>query len=376
MTFLPPGRPAQWSGPLREVDRLEWRSGDPGDPGALLADLLQAHGLAGEPASQRGDLAVALLLGAVGCELLAGLAPGLPTPVPAVPEVVAVVVQGSSRPVVGAASGGASVGEWTDSWTEADHAAAVERVRATIARGEVYQANVVGHRSAPYAGDPLALARAVAALPRATYGGVLAGQGWTVGCASPEQLLRVMGDRVTTVPIKGTGRDAAALHASDKDRAEHVMIVDLERNDLARVAQTGSVVVEQLYDVAPWSDLFHASSRVAATLRPGVGLLELLRALAPGGSVTGAPKRAACRVVAEVEAVGRGPAMGALGFVWPGGVDLGLTIRTVALDADRVHLWAGGGITWGSDASSEVAEARAKADPVLRAIAQVRPSAS
>ncbi len=134
--------------------------------------------------------------------------------------------------------------------------------------------------------------------------------------------------------------------------------------------------VEQLYDVAPWSDLFHASSRVAARLRPDVPVLDLLAALAPGGSVTGAPKRAACGLVAEVERVGRGPAMGAFGFLWAGGLDLGLTIRTVALDGDEVHLWAGGGITWGSDPADEVAEAEAKAAPVLRALAQVRPSSS
>ena len=370
MTLLrlpPAGRPAQWHTSLRELERLEWRSGDPADPRALLADLLEVHGLGGEPAGQRGETAVVLLAGAVGCAVLAGLPAPRPSPVPAVPDLVAVAVQRS----VGTppAPGPAVVGAWTSSWSDDEHEAAVEAVRSAIARGDVYQANVVGHRSAPYRGDPVRLAAAVAGLSTAPYAGGLAGEGWAVGTASPEQLVRVDGDRITTVPIKGTSRDPEQLRTSGKDRAEHVMIVDLERNDLARVARTGSVEVERLYDVAPWSDLWHASSRVAARLRDGVTTLELLAALVPGGSVTGAPKQAACGLLAQLEPVGRGPAMGAFGLLWPGGLDLGLTIRTVGLDADRVHLWAGGGITWGSDPADEVAEAHAKADPVLRALA-------
>jgi para-aminobenzoate synthetase component 1 len=214
---------------------------------------------------------------------------------------------------------------------------------------------------------------------------VLSGDGWAVGCASPEQLVRVLGDRITTVPIKGTLRVAPGsdelLRASGKDRAEHVMIVDLERNDLSRVAVTGSVQVEELFALYEWSGLWQASSTVAAQLRPGVGVPEVLRALLPGGSVTGAPKRAACALLAGLEPVGRGPSMGAFGTVTAAGLDLGLTIRTIAADDQRVHLWAGGGITWSSDPAGEVDEAHAKAGPVLRALgpgtaAQVRPSSS
>jgi para-aminobenzoate synthetase component 1 len=159
------------------------------------------------------------------------------------------------------------------------------------------------------------------------------------------------------------------LRASAKDRAEHVMIVDLERNDLSRVAVTGSVEVEQLYALSQWSGLWQAGSRVAARVRDDVGVLDVLRALAPGGSVTGAPKQAAWELLAGLEPVGRGPSMGAFGLLHGGGLDLGLTIRTVAADADRVHLWAGGGITWGSDPQAEVAEAHAKAAPVVQALA-------
>ena len=357
-----------------ERERWEWRPGDPGHPADVLASFLQEHGLGGPLGAQRGDTAVALLAGANGCAHLGGLPAGRSSPVPTVPELVAVAY------VPGRTASGAQVARhrpvagWTRSWTDTEHAAAVGVVRAAIGRGEVYQANVVGHRHAAHRCDPLALARAVAALPGATYRGVLAGAGWAVGCASPEQLVRVEGDRITTVPIKGTlpvtPGSREELLASPKDRAEHIMIVDLERNDLARVARTGSVEVERLYELADWSGLWQAASTVAARLRADVAMIDVLAALLPGGSVTGAPKRAACSLLAGLEPVGRGPSMGALGLLWPGGLDLGLTIRTIAATEDTVHLWAGGGITWGSDPQSEVEEAHAKAAPVLRALGQ------
>jgi para-aminobenzoate synthetase component 1 len=357
-------------GPHCEVARLEWRSTAPGEPAELLTGFLAEHGLGGEVGRGAGSTVVALLLGAQVCARLAGLPEGAATPVPAVPELVAVALRpggdGGRQPAAPV------VGEWTTSWTDAEHAGAVEQVRAAIARGDVYQANVVGHRSAPHRSDPRSLAAAVAGLAGAPYAGTLSGEGWAVGCASPEQLVRVVGDRITTVPIKGTRRVApgsdAALLASTKDRAEHVMIVDLERNDLARVARTGSVQVEELYALRTWSGLWQAASTVAAQLQPGLAVLDVLRALVPGGSVTGAPKRAACALLAGLEPVGRGPAMGALGLVTAEGLHLGLTIRTIGADEDRVHLWAGGGITWSSDPADEVDEAHAKAQPVLRAL--------
>ena len=351
---------------------MEWRPDDGGDPAGLLRDFLAAAGVGRESRPGPGEEGVALLLGAAGCAALAGLPLPPASPCPTVPELVAVAVVPHRASVRAPARTPLSVGEWRTTWTDAEHAAAVEEVRQAIARGDVYQANVVGHRSAPHASDPVDLAAAVAGI-EASYAGVIAGEGWAVGCASPEQLVRVRGSRVTTEPIKGTRPVAAGtreeLLASEKDRAEHVMIVDLERNDLARVATIGSVEVERLYRISRWSGLWHAESTVAAELRPDVDLVGVLQAVVPGGSVTGAPKSSAVRILSELEPVGRGPAMGAFGFLWAGGMDLGLTIRTVAADAERVHLWAGGGITWGSDPADEVAEAHAKAAPVIRALA-------
>jgi para-aminobenzoate synthetase component 1 len=294
--------------------------------------------------------------------------------VPAVPDLVAVAVRGGggpTHPPPPVALGGGA-GPFRTTWTDTEHAAAVERVREAIARGDVYQANVVGHRRASHTDRPEALAARLGGLAGAAYGGLLTGQGWAIGSASPEQLVRVDGRRITTVPVKGTlpvgpGTDDA-LRASHKDRAEHVMIVDLERNDLSRVAATGSVEVEELYALSQWAGLWHAGSRVAAELRDDVPVLEVLRALLPGGSVTGAPKRAAWQLLAGLEPVGRGPSMGAFGLLHPGGLDLGLTIRTVAVDDEAAHLWAGGGVTWDSDPVAEVAEAHAKATPVVAAL--------
>jgi para-aminobenzoate synthetase component 1 len=365
------GAPPAWRASAVEVDR--WQGDDP----AQLVPFLEEHGLAGEPAAQRGHTGVAVLLGARACARLAGVPPCRPGPA-AVPEVVAIAYRPGEGPT-GADPGPvgqAVVGPWSGSWTDAEHADAVRQVRASIAAGEVYQANVVGHRAARFRGDARVLAAAVAGLPGATYGGMLAGPGWLVASASPEQLVRVVGSRIATEPIKGTGEDERALRRSSKDRAEHVMIVDLERNDLARVTVPGSVEVEELYRTSPWSDLWHASSVVSGQLATGVTVADVLRAVVPGGSVTGAPKHAACGLLADLEPVGRGPSMGALGFVWPGGMDLGLTIRTVAFVDGQAHLWAGGGITWGSDPEGEVREAHAKAAPLLAAMAQVRPSSS
>lgn len=261
------------------------RHGDPGDPAAVLAELLAAHGLGGPLSSRRGESVVVLLAGAAGCARLAGLPAGAPSPVYAVPEVAALVLRRGhdpSRPAVG----GGAVGPWTTSWSDAEHAARVEAVRAALARGDLYQANV-DHRSAAHRSDPRCLATAVAALPGATYGGVLSGEGWAVGCASPEQMVRFDAEPITTVPIKKTLPVAPgsreALLQSEKDRAEHVMIVDLQRNDLSRVARTGTVDVERFYELVDWSGLWQATSTVAATVQDGVTSMAVLRALLPGG---------------------------------------------------------------------------------------------
>ena len=270
------------------------------------------------------------------------------------------------------------VGAWDRTWRPAAHADAVRAVRDAIGRGDVYQVNLVQHLSAPFSGSPRALAARLAPLTQPnelpfTDSGwrVLDGEGWAIVSATPELLLARRGSRIWTRPIKGTrprGRRAELL-ASAKDAAEHVMIVDLERNDLSRVCLPGSIRWPQLMSPEPLAGVEHLVSTVEGDLRPGVGLAEILAATFPGGSITGAPKIAAVDLIAALEPVGRGASMGALGRIHGNGdLELALTIRTFAIAEGRLHLWVGGGIVWDSDPEDEVEESLTKAAPLLDAI--------
>ncbi|WP_188127366.1 chorismate-binding protein [Actinoplanes lobatus] len=378
----PPGAPADCGARHDVLSAFRWHRGDPGDPAELLAAFLDGNGLPVRNLGRTGDknktigdgatCGAALYVSAdAGCVMAGGVV-GAPSPVPSIPDVYAVVYRHSDFQGDFSLSKGWSLGPWRDSWSRADHAHAVDQVRAAIARGDVYQVNVVGHASAPYTGDPGPALHRVAGLPGARYGGVLAGDGWAMATASPETLVEVRHGRVITRPIKGTrpATDAGRreLLASTKERAEHVMIVDLERNDLARLPGTGPVRVDELFAVRRWVGLWQAESVVSAPLDGDVDLAALLRAVCPGGSVTGAPKLAALAQIAALEPVGRGVSMGALGWLGHDHLDLGLSIRTVAVDGRRVHAWAGGGITIDSDPADEVAEAAAKAGPLRAAL--------
>ncbi len=170
------------------------------------------------------------------------------------------------------------------------------------------------------------------------------------------------------MPIKGTRPldSDDELLASEKDAAEHVMIVDLERNDLSRVCEPGSVVWPELMVEREQAGVRHMTSLVEGRLREGVGLAELLGAMFPGGSVTGAPKISALDHIAALEPVGRGASMGAVGRIHPNGdLDLALTIRTFAVVGGRIHLWVGGGIVWDSEPAAEIEESLVKARPLL-----------
>ncbi len=262
------------------------------------------------------------------------------------------------------------VGAWVGDWTAAEYRDAVERVRAAIARGDVYQVNLVQHLAAPFAGAASALAAALASLSP-LHPDPFAGETWAIVSASPELFLARRGRRLWTKPIKGTRPlgAAAELGRSAKDAAEHVMIVDLERNDLSRVCEPGTVRWPELLKTRRLAGVEHMVSTVEGTLREGVGLAEILEATFPGGSVTGAPKIAAVDLIAELEPVGRGASMGALGRVYGNGdFDLALTIRTFALAEGRIHLWVGGGVVWDSDSAAEVEESWTKARPLLEAL--------
>jgi para-aminobenzoate synthetase component I len=262
------------------------------------------------------------------------------------------------------AEGTFATGEWHATWSEDEYAAAIQTVRAAIYEGDVYQVNLVQHLWAEFEGDPLAVADALAPL-RPLEPAPLAGEGWTIVSASPELLLQKRGNLVRTCPIKGT-RPAGEPIESAKDAAEHVMIVDLERNDLSRVCVPGSVRWPEMLVERQLAGVSHMVATVEGELREGVGLTELLEAVLPGGSVTGCPKSSALELIAALEPVGRGASMGALGRIYANGdLDLALTIRTFAIADGAIHLWVGGGITWGSEPEAEIEESWVKARPLL-----------
>jgi para-aminobenzoate synthetase component 1 len=259
---------------------------------------------------------------------------------------------------------GFEVGDWKLTWEPEEYARAIEAVRHAIREGDVYQVNLVQHLSAPFEGDPVSLAHALASLnPLHPYAFV--GDDWAIVSASPELLLQRRGRTIRTSPIKGT-RPLGVSVDSPKDAAEHVMIVDLERNDLSRVCEPGSVRWTERMSERELAGVTHLVSTVEGRLRDDIGLAEILEAVLPGGSVTGCPKSTALELIAELEPVGRGASMGALGRVYGNGdFDLALTIRTFAVQAGRIHLWVGGGIVWDSDPAAEIQESWTKAQPLL-----------
>ena len=252
----------------------------------------------------------------------------------------------------------------------------VRRILDYLAAGDAYQVNLSRRLAAPCGpGEPALLAAALAARAPAPHGAFIAaadGTGALLG-NSPERFLALdTGGSIETRPIKGTAARgagaaadeaaAAALRASAKDRAEHVMIVDLERNDLGRVCRTGSVEVATLARVVTLPTVHHLVSTVRGRLRPEVGLAALLAATFPGGSITGAPKRRAMQIIDELEPSPRGPYTGATGWLGAAGdLDLAIAIRTALVRDGRLAISVGGGVVADSTPEAELAETEVKA---------------
>ena len=248
---------------------------------------------------------------------------------------------------------------------------AVEAARELIRAGDCYQVNLAQRLTAPWDEPPLALARRLwsAAGPTARRAYVALPEG-AVASASPELLASLRGGVARSEPIKGTAPlgMTAELALSAKDRAEHVMIVDLVRNDLGRVARPGRVRVARLFDALPTPYVEHLVSEVVADLRDDAGPADLLRAVFPGGSVTGCPKVRAMEVIHELEPVGRGPAYGSvLALGADGSLEASVAIRTAWVTGGEARYWCGGAVVWDSDPEAERAEAWAKAAPFLAA---------
>ena len=261
------------------------------------------------------------------------------------------------------------------------HVAAVAECVERIAAGEIFQANVCLRFESDWEGAIADLFARAAPRLRPAYAAAFPAPWGGVASLSPELFLRRRGRAVETGPIKGTiARDGdgddpaaaaarAALTASAKDRAEHVMIVDLMRNDLGRVCAYGSIEAAPTPAAEPHPGLWHLVSRVRGTLRPDVGDGELLRATFPPGSVTGAPKVQALHVIGELEGSGRELYTGAVGYASPlAGLELNVAIRTFEARDGRLWLGAGGGVVADSDPSAELEECHVKARPLVAAI--------
>ena len=256
----------------------------------------------------------------------------------------------------------------------AEFVAGVRRILAYEAAGDAYQVNLSRRLEGTWSGEPAhiaALLRAAAPAPHATF--ITDGSGAALFGNSPERFLAVDADGVVeTCPIKGT-RPRGASHAEDhaaiaalrdsaKDRAEHVMIVDLERNDLGRICRPGTVAVAKLARIVTLPTVHHLESSVRGVLRPGVGLAALIGATFPGGSITGAPKRRAMQIIDELERSPRGVYTGATGWLGAAGdLDLAVAIRTATLRDGRLELSVGGGIVIESTPEGELDETEVKA---------------
>jgi anthranilate synthase component I len=243
----------------------------------------------------------------------------------------------------------------------------VETAKEHIAAGDIFQVVPSQRFSAPYDGDGLDLYRVLRAVNPSPYMFYVRSPEVTLVGSSPEPLVRVEGDAVLTRPLAGTrprgvdavedGKLRADLLADDKERAEHVMLVDLGRNDLGRVSVPGTVKVDELMEVENYSHVMHIVSNVTGTLREDCDAFDALRATFPAGTVSGAPKIRAMEIIRELEPAARGPYAGTVGYVgYDGNMDMCITIRTFVLAKGRAYLQAGAGIVADSEPEREYEE--------------------
>jgi para-aminobenzoate synthetase/4-amino-4-deoxychorismate lyase len=316
--------------------------------------------------------------GHLGYEAAAGLDPALPVhpPDPDAPPLAwfGLCAAPTAVPPVGPVARPRV--DWQPDWSDADHRRAVGRVREHIAAGDTYQVNLTDRLRARVPGDPAELYAGLAVAQGGVYNAYLDLGRHVIASASPELFFEWDGDRLRTRPMKGTAargrtadedrRQAERLRSSPKERAENLMIVDLLRNDVSRVARVGTVDVPGLFVLERYPTVWQLTSEITARTRPDVGLVDVFRALFPCGSVTGAPKRASMQLIRDLEAGPRGVYCGAIGLVAPPGAPFrarfSVAIRTAVLDRETgaAVYGAGGAITWSSDPDAERAELLAK----------------
>ncbi|WP_255148666.1 aminodeoxychorismate synthase, component I [Halorarius halobius] len=282
-------------------------------------------------------------------------------------------------PAVGPARVDATEARFESDCTREAFAERVRRVKAYVRDGDTFQANVSQRLVAPAAVHPVEAFDALRAVNPAPYSALVEFPGVDLVSASPELLLDVAGDRLTTEPIAGTrprGETAEAdadlereLTGDEKERAEHAMLVDLERNDLGKVSRFGTVEVSEYRRVDRYSEVMHLVSVVEGRRRADADLVDAVAALFPGGTITGAPKPRTMEIIDELEATRRGPYTGSIGVVgFDDRATLNIVIRTLVRTGDEYGLRVGAGIVHDSDPDSEYAETLDKARALVRAV--------
>jgi para-aminobenzoate synthetase component 1 len=262
--------------------------------------------------------------------------------------------------------------------TQEDYLRAVERVQEYIRAGDTYQVNLSQRLEVAHGGEALALYETLSALNPVHFASYFELDGFQVVSASPERLVRVEDGRATTRPIAGTRRKGTPeenarfvheLRTSEKERAEHAMLVDLARNDLGRVCRYGSVEVAQLMDIIEYAHVLHIESEVAGELAQGVDLLDVVGAVFPGGTITGVPKIRTMEIITELEPNTRGLYTGSIGYLsFAGGMDLNIVIRTIVLKDGKAYVQVGGGVVYDSNPRQEYKETLNKARSQLLAL--------
>ena len=260
------------------------------------------------------------------------------------------------------------------------HLERVRRGKEYIAAGDIYQTNISRpwHVELERDADVGALYNRLCTTNPAPFAALAQWRGAAIVSSSPERLLRVEGRRVDTRPIAGTRprsrrpendlAEMTALVEHPKERAEHIMLIDLERNDLGRVCEAGTVHVDELMTIESYAHVHHIVSNVSGLLRPNVTPIEAVRAVFPGGTITGVPKFRCMQIIAELEGVGRGAYTGSLGYLNRNGtMDLNILIRTMSVIGREIEFRAGGGIVADSEPRRELGETRAKARGLLAA---------
>jgi len=277
-------------------------------------------------------------------------------------------------------TGGCSIESSLESnFTKKSYCRAVDKVKQYIAAGDIYQANLSQRFSAGFKGDTWQLYKKLRSINPAPFAAYLNFPEVKILCDSPERFLRIHGRRVETRPMKGTrprGRTPdedrrlkKELHYSVKDRAENLMIVDLERNDLGKVCEYGSVRVNELEVVEEYPTVFQMVSNVTGRLRKDVTQVDCLKACFPGGSITGAPKVRAMEIIDELEPTRRNIYTGAIGYLgFDGGMDLNIAIRTIIVKDGKAFFQVGGGIVADSKPEDEYMETLVKGKALMKAL--------